>query len=82
MDDEVLICTAYSAAMGASQDPRFLQETFKFLSSKARDQDMFHFFRAIGDNFQGRRLLTKYFQDNYDIVSNDSCEYWVMLIDL
>ncbi|KAF8803558.1 hypothetical protein BYT27DRAFT_7214560 [Phlegmacium glaucopus] len=56
------------AAMGASQDLELLQETLKFLSNKARDQDIYYFFRAIGDNFYGRRLLTKYFQDNYDII--------------
>ncbi|KAF8797340.1 zincin, partial [Phlegmacium glaucopus] len=83
------------AAMGASQDLELLQETLKFLSNKARDQDIYYFFRAIGDNFYGRRLLTKYFQDNYDIICKRfegnfsfqnfvkfSCEYYASEGDL
>jgi len=67
--------------MGASQDPELLQETLKFLSNKARDQDLFYFFRALGDNFEGRRPLTKYFQDNYEVVSTSSYEHWMIPID-
>ena len=59
----------YSAAMSASQDPALLQETLEFLSNKARDQDVLYFFALMRQNFHGRRLLTKYFQDNYDVVS-------------
>jgi aminopeptidase 2 len=60
--------TAAIMAMGVSQDPELLQETLNFISRKARDQDVFYFFFAISNNFKGRRLLTKYFQDNYDIL--------------
>lgn len=61
----------HSNAMSASEDPELLQETFDFLSNKTRDQDLIYFFSGISRNFRGRRLLTKYFQDNYDVVSND-----------
>lgn len=65
--------------MGASKDPELLQETFNFLSNKARDQDLLYFFRGISINFRGRRLLTKYFEDNYDVVSRDSLVCWMIL---
>ena len=64
------MCVLHSSAMGISQDPELLQETLDFISKKARDQDMSDYFFAMRNNFKGRRLLTKYFQDNYDIVSN------------
>ena len=69
MDDKILTCILYSAAMGAPEDPALLQETLEFISNKARDQDVSHFFALMRQNFHGRRLLTKYFQDNYDVVS-------------
>ena len=75
MDDNILTCILYSAAMGAPEDPALLQETLHFISNKARNQDVKSFFTSIRNNFQGRRLLTKYFQDNYDAVSHDSCEH-------
>lgn len=71
----------HSMAMGGSKDLELLQETLDFISKKARDQDMFYYFNAISNNFKGRRLLTKYFQDNYDIVSNDRVRIgWYQLI--
>jgi len=56
------------AGMCTSQDPELLQETLEFVSNKARDQDITSFFGLMGGNFKGRRLLTKYFQDNYDVL--------------
>ncbi|CAA7267619.1 unnamed protein product [Cyclocybe aegerita] len=56
------------AAMGATQDPELAQETLKFISTKAKDQDIFYFFSGLGSNFKTRRLLTKYFQDEYDVL--------------
>lgn len=75
-------CVLHSIAMGASEEPELLQETFSFLSNKARDQDLFNFFWGISNNFHGRRPLTKYFQDNYDIVSKQGFAgvCWVIIL--
>ncbi|KAF8969809.1 leucyl aminopeptidase [Flammula alnicola] len=56
--------------MGATQDPALLEETTKFITNKARDQDVIYFFGFMGANFKARRLLTKYLQEEYDVVSD------------
>ncbi len=55
-------------ALGATQDEELANETLKFVETKARDQDVFYFFMGLAVNFKARRLLTKYFQENYDAV--------------
>lgn len=56
--------------MAATQDPALLNETTKFITHKARDQDITYFFGALEGNFKARRKLTKYLQDEYDVVSS------------
>jgi len=56
--------------MGATEDPALLDETTKFITNKSRDQDIIYFFGALGLNFVARRKLTKYLQDDYDVVSS------------
>jgi len=56
--------------MGATQDLALLDETTKFITYKARDQDIIYFFGALAGNFKARRKLTKYLQDEYDVVSS------------
>ncbi|KDR73433.1 hypothetical protein GALMADRAFT_72186 [Galerina marginata CBS 339.88] len=55
-------------AMGATQDEALLKETLTFMSTQARDQDVFYFFRSLTSNHKPRRLLTKYLLDEYDTV--------------
>jgi aminopeptidase 2 len=56
-------------AMGATQDLELAKETLEFIDKKAKDQDVMYFFNALGSsNFKTRRLLTQYFQENYDAV--------------
>jgi aminopeptidase 2 len=56
--------------MGATEDSALLDETTKFITNKARDQDITYFFGALEGNFKARRKLTKYLQDEYDVVSS------------
>ncbi|KAF8061516.1 leucyl aminopeptidase [Lyophyllum atratum] len=53
-------------AMGSTQDPELLNETFKFISTKARDQDVMYFFRGLSANRKARRPLVQYLKDEYD----------------
>jgi len=53
-------------ALSASQDEALLKETFEFIGTNARDQDVIYFFSSLGINHKARRLLTKYLQDEYD----------------
>ena len=56
-------------AMGATQDLDLAKETLEFIDKKARDQDVMYFFKSLGSsNLKTRRLLTRYFQKNYDAV--------------
>ncbi|KAH9483761.1 Aminopeptidase 2, mitochondrial [Psilocybe cubensis] len=53
-------------AMGVTQNEALLEDTFKFISTKARDQDVIYFFASLATNYKARRALTKYLQDEYD----------------
>lgn len=53
-------------AMGATQDEVLLKETFNFITTKSRDQDVLYFFRGLGSNFKARRPLAQYFKHEYD----------------
>ncbi|KAF8162999.1 leucyl aminopeptidase [Crassisporium funariophilum] len=56
------------AAMGATQDVKLMEHMLDFMTNKTKDQDMFYFFGGLGGNFKGRRLLTKYFKEQYDVL--------------
>ncbi|KJA27394.1 hypothetical protein HYPSUDRAFT_131428 [Hypholoma sublateritium FD-334 SS-4] len=60
--------TAAILAMGATQDVALLEEMTRFITDKSRDQDIVYFFISLGANFKARRLLTKYLEDNYDVL--------------
>ncbi|KAG5645001.1 hypothetical protein DXG03_007278 [Asterophora parasitica] len=53
-------------ALGATEDPELLKETFQFIGTNARDQDVVYFFRGTGSNPKARRALANYFKDEYD----------------
>ncbi|KAG6813612.1 hypothetical protein H0H92_009229 [Tricholoma furcatifolium] len=55
-------------AMGATEDAELMKETFQFISTKARDQDVVYFFRGLANNPKSRRQVVKYFQDEYDVL--------------
>jgi hypothetical protein len=59
-------CPRY--AMGDVSDPRLLQETFDFILNQARDQDVKIYFRGLRSNAKGRRPLSKFYKDNYEVV--------------
>jgi aminopeptidase 2 len=66
--------------MGATQDLELAKKTLEFMDTKARDQDVMYFFTALGpSNFKTRRMLTQYFQENYDAVC--ACD-WMHLCPL
>ncbi|KAG6919995.1 hypothetical protein DXG01_013344 [Tephrocybe rancida] len=53
-------------AMGATEDSELMKETLKFISTKARDQDVVYFFRGLASNPKARRQVVQYFKDEYD----------------
>jgi len=55
-------------AMGATQDPQLAQKTLNYITTGAKDQDIFYYFTGLGLNFKARRPLTKFFQDEYDVL--------------
>lgn len=56
-------------AMGATEDPELLQETFQFILNKARDQDVVYFFRGLAVNPKARRPLVQFFKNEYEKVN-------------
>lgn len=57
-----------SAAMCSATDESLIDETFKFLLSEARDQDLYMFIANLGSNRLTRRRMAKFTKDNYDEV--------------
>jgi len=54
-------------AMGATQDPELVKETFQHILKKSRDQDIVYSFRGLESNYTTRRMLASFFKENYDI---------------
>jgi aminopeptidase 2 len=54
--------------MGATQDPALLEQTFAYILTKSRDQDITYFFRGLAGNFLARRPLAAFFKENYDVL--------------
>lgn len=55
--------------MTSTKDTELIAETFKFMLTKSRDQDIVYFFRGLSMNNDTRRPLVKFFKDEYDVVS-------------
>ncbi|KAF9050721.1 leucyl aminopeptidase [Hymenopellis radicata] len=52
-------------ALGQTQDPALIQETFDYLLTSSRDQDFVYYLRGLSSNFQSRRQTAQFFRDNY-----------------
>jgi aminopeptidase 2 len=55
--------------MGASEDPKLLEETLQYVLTEVRDQDVVYFFQGLESNYKARRLLAQFFKDHYDTVN-------------
>ncbi|KAG6866086.1 hypothetical protein C0991_008838 [Blastosporella zonata] len=55
-------------AMGATEDSELMKETFQFIHSKSRDQDVVYFFRGLALNPKTRRPFVQYFKDEYEVL--------------
>jgi hypothetical protein len=64
-------------AMGAVQDPKLAEETFQYILTKARDQDLHTFFTGLRSNPVTRRPLAKFFMDNYASVRSSFPQEWL-----
>lgn len=52
-------------AMCASQDEACIKDTFTYILSKVRSQDIIYFINGFQTNFRTRRSCAQFFQDNY-----------------
>lgn len=52
-------------AMCASQDEACIKDTYTYILSKARTQDIIYFINGFQTNFRTRRSCAQFFQDNY-----------------
>ncbi|GJE97967.1 M1 family metallopeptidase [Phanerochaete sordida] len=57
-------------AMGASHDKALLEETWDYIMTKSRDQNLFYLFAGLQENFAGRHFLVRKFEENYDALYN------------
>ncbi|KAJ7738474.1 leucyl aminopeptidase [Mycena maculata] len=57
--------TARLTAMGVTQDQSLLDQTFSYILTKSRDQDIVYFFRGMQSNMMARRQLATFFKANY-----------------
>ncbi|KAJ7273515.1 ERAP1-like C-terminal domain-containing protein [Mycena haematopus] len=58
--------TARLRAMGITRDPALLDQTFSYILTKSRDQDITYSFSGLQSNIYARRQLATFFKDNYD----------------
>ena len=65
--------SCYRRAMCWTEDPKLLEETFEYILTKARDQDVIYFLNSLQANFSSRRKLAEFFEENYDQVSFAQC---------
>ncbi|KAJ7123779.1 leucyl aminopeptidase [Mycena crocata] len=56
-------------AIGCTTDLALVEELFSYILTKARDQDVVSFCRRLHSNPVSRRLVSKFFMDNYDAFS-------------
>jgi aminopeptidase 2 len=57
-----------SAALCAATDDALVDETFKFILSGAKDQDVYMFIAFLANNIKTRRRMANFFKENYDEV--------------
>ena len=62
---------AFRAALCSATDPTLVDETFKFVLTGAKDQDVYMFIAFLANNVATRRRMSKFFMDNYDEVSSN-----------
>ncbi|EKM55868.1 uncharacterized protein PHACADRAFT_256779 [Phanerochaete carnosa HHB-10118-sp] len=55
-------------ALGASTDRSLQEETWKFITTRARDQDLYYFFAGLQGNHAARRFLAEKFKTDYDVL--------------
>lgn len=55
-------------AMGATDDAALREETWEYIMTKSRDQDLFYFFVGLQENPKSRHFLAEKFKENYDDV--------------
>ncbi|KAJ7109179.1 peptidase family M1-domain-containing protein [Mycena epipterygia] len=68
--------TARIYAMGTTQDQTLLDQTFSYILTKSRDQDIMYFFRGLQSNALARRQLATFFKDNYEPASSTFTQYF------
>lgn len=59
--------------LGATTDMDLARETFDYLMTKARDQDLFYYFAGLQRNHKTRRFLASAFKEHYQTVRIDKC---------
>ncbi|KAK0197309.1 leucyl aminopeptidase [Armillaria mellea] len=60
--------TAAIIALGHTQDPVLIKETFEHLLSSARDQDFTYWLRGPSANPKSRRQVAQFFKDEYLVI--------------
>jgi len=59
---------AAMTALGASADKALQETTWKYIMTKARDQDLYYFFVGLQRNHTARRFLVENFKADYDVL--------------
>lgn len=71
-------------AMGNTQDAKLAEETFQYMMTDSRDQDVRYYFIGLSRNSVARTFLVEAFKDNYDTLhkrleGNSSMQFLVKL---
>ena len=60
----------YSIGMCSTTDQSLIDETFKFILSEARSQDIYVFFAILAGPEPTRRQMAQFTKDNFDEIYN------------
>ncbi|KAK7693087.1 hypothetical protein QCA50_002652 [Cerrena zonata] len=57
---------ASMVGLGAFQEDNYIEQTFGFMETRAKDQDLVYFFMALASNLKYRRYSTRKFKESFD----------------
>ncbi|CAL1703777.1 unnamed protein product [Somion occarium] len=53
-------------ALTSFKEDKYIEQTFNFIDTKSRDQDLIYFFSGLRQNFKYRKYLSMKFKESYD----------------
>lgn len=81
------VAHAAMLALPAFQEDKYIEQTFNFVDTQARDQDLLFFFLGFRSNLKYRKYLAQKFKESYDkvgvlLISLSNLQYLIVIVVL